>query len=117
MGALLCHSTAWVLGSIEIVAVLALVGHPIGWASALVVESLAQAMRIAGFILPGALGVQEGAIIAAAALVGVPPPLALVIALVRRARELAISLLGLAAWAEAERRELRQRPTPLPVGL
>lgn len=110
-----CHSTAWVLGSAEIVAVLALVGRPVGWGEALVIESLSQAMRIAGVVLPGAIGVQEGAIIAAAALVGVPPQSALLVALVRRARELAVSVLGLAAWAEAERRE-RRRPKPLTSG-
>ena len=36
----------------------------------MVIESLAQALRNAGFMLPGALAVQEGAIIGAAALVG-----------------------------------------------
>ncbi len=48
-------------------AVLALLGHPVSLADALVVESLAQALRNAGFMPPGALAVQEGAIIGAAA--------------------------------------------------
>jgi putative membrane protein len=111
-----CHSAAWVLGSAEIVAVLALVGRPVGWGDALVIESLSQAMRIAGVVLPGAIGVQEGAIIAAAALVGVPPQSALLVALVRRGRELVVSVVGLAAWAETERRE-RRISKPLPSGL
>ncbi|MFC7538930.1 hypothetical protein ACFQU2_04895 [Siccirubricoccus deserti] len=84
-----------------------LLGHDVTLAEALVIESLAQALRNAGFMLPGALAVQEGAIIGAAALVGVPPGLALAVALVRRAREVVISLPGLIAWQRAELRPMR----------
>ena len=85
--ALLWHGAAWVLGAFEIMGVLGLLGHPVSLADALVIESLAQALRNVGFMLPGALAVQEGAIIGAAALVGVPPAPALAAALVRRTRE------------------------------
>lgn len=96
------HSAAWVLGAVEIAGVLWLLGVNVTLAEALVIESLAQALRNAGFMLPGALAVQEGAIIGAAALVGVPPGPALAVALVRRAREVMISLPGLIAWQRAE---------------
>jgi putative membrane protein len=105
--ACLWHSAAWVLGAVEIAGVLWLLGHNVTLAEALVIESLAQALRNAGFMLPGALAVQEGAIIGAAALVGVPPGLALAVALVRRAREVVISLPGLIAWQRAELRPMR----------
>ena len=85
--ALLWHGAAWVLGAFEIMGVLGLLGHPVSLADALVIESLAQALRNVGFMLPGALAVQEGAIVGAAALVGVPPAAALAAALVRRTRE------------------------------
>lgn len=110
------HSLAWVLGSVEICVVLALLGHPVDLSRGLIIESLSQAMRIAGFMLPGSLLVQEGAIVAAAALVGVPPEAAIAVALVRRARELAISLLGLMAWAGAERADARQRAVTISQG-
>ena len=55
-----------------------------------------------GWLLPGALAVQEGAIIAAGALVGVPPATALAAALVRRSREVLFSVPGLIAWQRAE---------------
>ena len=81
------HGAAWALGALEIVGVLGLLGHRLSLADGLIIESMAQALRNAGFMLPGALGVQEGALIGAAALVGVPPAQALTVALVRRTRE------------------------------
>ncbi|MBL6458025.1 flippase-like domain-containing protein [Belnapia sp. T6] len=105
--ATLWHSLAWLLGAVEVAGVLALLGHPISLADALVIESLAQALRNAGFMLPGALAVQEGAIIGAAALVGVPPAAALAVALVRRTREVALGLPGLIAWQRAESGAMR----------
>ncbi len=108
--ATLFHTISWVLGAVEIAAVLWLLGHPITLADALVVEALAQALRNAGFLLPGALAVQEGAIIGAAALVGVPATAALAVALVRRSREVVFSLPGLLAWQRAEARAGRASP-------
>ena len=107
--AVLWHGAAWALGAVEIMAVLALLGHPVSLADALVIESLAQALRNAGFMLPGALAVQEGAISGAAALVGVPPSAALAAALVRRAREVCFALPGFLAW---HRSETRGMPAP-----
>jgi putative membrane protein len=102
--AMLFHTISWVLGAVEIAGVLWLLGHPITLADALVVEALAQALRNVGFLLPGALAVQEGAIIGAAALVAVPASAALAVALVRRSREVVFSLPGLLAWQRAESR-------------
>lgn len=105
--ALLWHGAAWALGAVEIMGVLGLLGHPVSLADALVIESLAQALRNVGFMLPGALAVQEGAIVGAAALVGVPPAAALAAALVRRTREVAFALPGLVAWHRSEVRGTR----------
>jgi putative membrane protein len=99
---LLWHGAAWVLGAFEVMGVLGLLGHPVSLADALVIESLAQALRNVGFMLPGVLAVQEGAMVGAAALVGVPPAAALAAALVRRTREVAFALPGLVAWHRAE---------------
>jgi len=100
--ATLWHSAAWLLGALEMFGVLWLLGHPVTLAEAVVIESLAQALRNVGFMLPGALAVQEGAIIGAAALVGVPAPLALAVALSRRVREVLLGMPGLVAWQRAE---------------
>ncbi|MDO9706866.1 lysylphosphatidylglycerol synthase domain-containing protein [Paracraurococcus lichenis] len=101
-GACLWHTAAWLSGVVEVAGILWLLGQPVTLAEAMVIESLAQALRNAGFMLPGALAVQEGAIIGAAALVGVPPGPALAMALARRAREVLMSLPGLLAWQRAE---------------
>ncbi|HEX3349895.1 MAG TPA: lysylphosphatidylglycerol synthase domain-containing protein [Acetobacteraceae bacterium] len=100
--ALIYHSVAWTLGAVEIEGVLALLGHPVSFGNALIIESVAQALRNAGFFLPGAIGVQEVAIVAAAALVGVPPTSALATALVRRTREIVFGVAGLAVWRRLE---------------
>ncbi len=102
LAAMAWHTISWVLGAVEIALVLGLMGHPVSLADAIVIEALAQALRNLGILLPGAFAVQEGAIIGAAALVGVPPGAALAAALVRRAREVAFSLPGLLAWHRAE---------------
>ena len=106
--ATLWHTAAWLSGVLEVAGILWLMGHPVTLAEAMVIESLAQALRNAGFMLPGALAVQEGAIIGAAALVGVPPGLALGMALSRRAREVLLSLPGLLAWQRAEGMAMRE---------
>ncbi len=102
----LCHTGSWVIGSLEIVGVLHLLGHDVGLADGLVVESISQALRSAGFLVPGALGIQEGAIIGACALVGIAPATALVLALVRRARGLIFGLAGLSTYRHWERGEI-----------
>ena len=114
--ALCWHSSAWALGALEIVGVLGLLGQPIGLADGLIIESMAQALRNAGFMLPGAVGVQEAALIGAAALVGVPPAPALTVALVRRTREVLMSMAGLLAWQHAEVAR-RGGAVPAPAGI
>jgi putative membrane protein len=91
------HLCAWTLGAVEVSGILLLLGHPLSLVDGFVVESLTQALRSAAFMIPGGLGAQEAAIIASCGLVGVPADAALTLALLRRARELLIGLLGLCA--------------------
>lgn len=104
--AALCHTASWSLGSLEILGILHLLGRNIDLADGLVVESIAQAFRSVGFAVPGALGIQEGAIIGACALVGVPPAAALDVALVRRARGLIVGVTGLWAYRDGKGGEI-----------
>ncbi len=105
--ALLLHVGCWMMGAIEMMLVLHLIGHPISFAEALVIEAFAQVLRNAGFLLPGAAGVQEGAIIAGGVLLGVPVAAMATAALVRRTREILVGGAGLIAW---RRDELRGPP-------
>lgn len=105
--ALLLHVGCWVMGAIEMMLVLALIGHPISFAEAMVIEAFAQVLRNAGFLLPGAAGVQEGAIIAGGLLMGVPVAPMATAALVRRTREILVGSTALLAW---RRDEVRGQP-------
>ncbi|MEP6548361.1 MAG: lysylphosphatidylglycerol synthase domain-containing protein [Gammaproteobacteria bacterium] len=85
----------WVIGTGEVYLILQLIHQPAGWVNCLVLESLGQAIRGAAFVIPGAIGVQEGGYLLLAPLVGLPPDAALALALAKRTRELLLGLPGL----------------------
>jgi putative membrane protein len=85
----------WVIGTGEVYLILVLIHHPTGWLEALLLESLGQAIRSAGFAIPGALGVQEGGYLLLAPLAGLPADAALALSLAKRARELLLGLPGI----------------------
>ncbi len=85
----------WLVGTYEVFLILRLLGSPVGWGDALLLESVGQAIRGAAFAIPGALGVQEGGYILLASLVGLPPHTGLALSLAKRARELLLGLPGL----------------------
>jgi hypothetical protein len=58
------------IGAGEVYATFAFMNRPVGWAEALVIESLIDAVRGAAFAVPGALGAQEGGLIVLCALFG-----------------------------------------------
>jgi uncharacterized membrane protein YbhN (UPF0104 family) len=85
----------WLVGTVEVFLILQLLNHPVGWLTALVLESLGQAIRAAAFAVPGALGVQEGGYLLLAPLAGLPPDTALALSLAKRAREIIMGVPGL----------------------
>jgi len=87
----------------EVWLTLYLMGVSAGLANAVFLESLSLAARSAAFLIPSGWGAQEGALIALASLAGLPADTGLALGLVKRAREFAIGLPGLLAWAIAER--------------
>ena len=94
-----------------------LLGYPIGLEEAVMVNSLAIALRSVAFAIPGGLGVQEGGYIMVGALIGLPPDVMLAISLGTRLGELIEGLPGLVAWQVSEgevywqrRRKLSSRP-------
>ena len=96
----------WGAGAAELLVLLAFLGHPIAPLDALAVEAIVQAASSAAFLVPGALGVQEGGFAAAGAAVGLPPEISLALALGRRARDLVLFLPALVAWQWTEARSL-----------
>jgi len=70
---------------------------------------LRAAARSAGFVVPGALGVQEAGFIVVCDLFGIPPDAAIALSMLKRARELVVGVPGLIAWQWSEgKRLLRQ---------
>lgn len=99
---------ALVSGSAEIWFVLRLFGHPVGIRAALVMESMVQAMRHLFFVIPGGLGVQEGALVLFGHALGVNSELALAVSMAKRMREVLCGLPSLVSWQWVEGRRLRR---------
>ena len=96
------HFGSWLLGAGEIWLILAALGHPASPAKCVIIESLSMIGRSAGFFVPGALGVQEVAVVVVGKLVGLPVETAIIIAIVKRVRDVVIGVPGLLAWQWAE---------------
>jgi glycosyltransferase 2 family protein len=105
----LWQCAGWVAGAGEIWLALQFLGDPVGLLDALAIEALIQAVSSAAFIVPGALGVQEGGFILIGGALGLGAPVALALAAARRLRDLVVFFPGLLAWQWAEAR------APIPV--
>lgn len=99
---------AWITKSGEILLALYLLGFPVTFSEALIMESLSTAVASAAFIVPGALGVREGGIVIIGNLIGLTPEVSLALALIKRAREVIVGIPGLLTWLIAEGRILRK---------
>jgi len=100
------HLLSWLLGALEVWAVLGFMGITIDLHDALILESMGQAAHSAGFAVPGAIGIQEGGLMLSSTLVGVAPEAALALSLAKRLRELVLGLPALAVWQYLEGRRL-----------
>lgn len=98
----------WVVGTAEVYLILRLLGTPVDWGKALLLESLGQAIRSVGFAVPGSLGVQEGGYLLLAPLAGLPPNTAVALSLAKRAREILLGVPGLIYVHRSERRWRRR---------
>jgi putative membrane protein len=102
------RTIGWIVGAGEIWLGLHFLGHPIPLGEAVLIESLIQAVRTAAFAIPAGIGAQELGFVVIAGAVGVPSPVALALALIKRARELILGVPGLLAWQIQEAARLRQ---------
>jgi putative membrane protein len=101
----------WVSGVSEVWLTMWALGQPLSLIDAFILESLSAGVRGAAFMVPGALGAQEGGMVLFGALLGLPADLALAVSLTKRVRELALGLPGLAAWQWVEGRRFLARQT------
>lgn len=102
LSAILLHLAIWFVGVWEIDFALRFMGHELDYTSVLIIESLAQAVRGAAFVVPGAIGVQEGGFVALCAVFGIPAPTAIALSLVKRLPEVLLGVPGLLIWQGIE---------------
>ncbi len=96
------HLTGWIGSGVASWLALMFMGHPIPLWAALTLESLLSVAKSVGFLVPGALGVQEGAYLLLAPLFGLRPETVLALSLLRRARDIAIGVPTLVLWQAGE---------------
>jgi putative membrane protein len=92
------HLLSWLVGAGEVWLALHFLGHPIDLQTAVLLESLGQAVRTGAFAVPGALGVQEGGYLLLGSTLGLAPEASLALSLSKRIREVLLGLPGLIAW-------------------
>jgi uncharacterized membrane protein YbhN (UPF0104 family) len=88
----------WLIASGEIWFSLWALGFKSSFTTAVILESAALVVRGATFLVPGAMGVQEGGYILLGNLLGIPGEIAFALSLVRRMRELALGIPALISW-------------------
>jgi putative membrane protein len=105
-GGFVLHVVCWVVGAGEVWLALKFLGHDVSWETALIIESLGQAIRSAAFVVPGALGVQEGGYVLLGAVFGIDPQISLALSLTKRVRDIVIGAPALLAWQVVEGQRL-----------
>jgi putative membrane protein len=111
ISALLGHVIVWFFGALEVWVALFAMGYDIELRTAIIIEGLAQAARGAAFMVPGAVGVQEGGLIILCGLFGIPAQSALALSLIKRAADIAVGGPGLIAWHVLETSRLTKTKT------
>jgi len=107
------HLATWIVSGLEIWLALRFMGVDLGVGSVLAMESLLYGARSIAFMVPNAVGVQEGAYVALGALLGLGPETALALSLLKRARDITIGVPVLLAWQAIEgKRALRRLALP-----
>jgi putative membrane protein len=100
------HLISWLAGTFEVWLILYFIGVPVTLQEALILESLGQAIRSAGTVVPGSYGIQEGGYMVLGTLFGLAPEVGLALSLVKRLRDVILGIPGLIAWQVLEGRRL-----------
>ncbi|MES1180339.1 MAG: lysylphosphatidylglycerol synthase domain-containing protein, partial [Verrucomicrobiota bacterium] len=88
------YLAGWLADAIEIYVVCHLLGLPLVWAEAIAIEAFISVAKAMGIFVPGALGVQESGVVMLFEIFGLPAPIAVTYAIIRRGRELVYVLIG-----------------------
>jgi len=92
------HFAGWMLGGVQTWITLLFLDVHATLGGALVIDSLTAGAKAVGFLIPGSLGIQEGALVLLGHFFGVASPAALALSLARRGRDLVIAVPILAIW-------------------
>ena len=106
------HSISWLLGGVEVCLALHFIGHDASLGDGLVIESLGQALKAAGFVVPSALGVQEGGYILVCQAFKLSPEVAIALSLMKRLREVVLGVPGLVILRLLSVRQARSSARP-----
>jgi len=106
----LLHLLAWVASGAGAAIALDFIGFDVPIGAVLIIESLIFTLRTAAFLVPGGIGLQEGAYVLVGPLFGLPPEAALALSLAKRARDLLVDLPAMLIWQIVEARQLLLRP-------
>jgi putative membrane protein len=104
LASVLVHLACWLLSGCETWLTLRLIAVPLSLAEALAIDSMLYGVRSAAFMVPNALGVQEGSLVLLGGLFGVGPDAALAVSLIKRGRDLLIGIPSLLLWQVLEGR-------------
>ena len=86
----------WLADALEIYVVCHLLGLPLSWTEAIAIESFISVAKALGIFVPAALGVQESGVVLLFQIFGLPAPIGVSYAIIRRGRELFFVLVGAA---------------------
>jgi putative membrane protein len=100
---------AFISGSFEIWFALRLFGHPVSAGTALVLESMTQALRHLAFVVPAGVGVQEAGLVIFGHALGISGELALAVSMAKRMREVLCGLPSLLSWQWMEGRRFQRQ--------
>jgi putative membrane protein len=93
-GATFVYLLGWLIDALEIYVVCRLLGLPLSPTEAIAIESFISVAKSLGVFAPAAIGVQESGVMLLFHLFGLPAPIAVAYALIRRGRELFYVLVG-----------------------
>lgn len=105
-----CHLLCWMGSAAMTWLAFHLLGAQVGFFSSVAIEGVVCGIMSAGFLVPGALGVQEAAYAALGMIFGIDAEISLSLSLLRRGRDILIGIPVLLVWQIVEMRRLRRAP-------
>ena len=103
---------SWLLGVVEVFLIMAFLKTPVGWTTALVIETLSVAIEGVLFFVPAKLGTQEGGKYVIFLALGLPPVKGVALGLIRRLQGLAWAIVGLSILGALQADRWQPRATP-----